>query len=173
MNYRDTLNLPKDVLPMRANLPQREPEFQRFWEQADVYRKSVEREPRHGLFVLHDGPPYSNGDIHMGHVLNKALKDFITRHRTMQGYRAPYVPGWDNHGLPIEHAVVQAAREKGERIDRAELRRRCRAYAEKYVGIQREQFKRLGVRGEWENPYLTMSHAFEARIVEVFAELVE
>ena len=173
MNYRETLNLPRDVLPMRANLPQREPEFQRTWEEADVYRESVEREAPRGDFLLHDGPPYSNGDIHMGHAINKVLKDFITRHRTMQGYRSPYVPGWDNHGLPIEFAVQQESREKGERIDRVELRRRCRAYAEKYVEVQREQFKRLGIRGDWEHPYLTMSHEFEARIVEVFAELVE
>ncbi len=172
-NYRDTLNLPQDILPMRANLPQREPEFQRFWEAAGIYGKSVEREAPRGLFILHDGPPYSNGDLHMGHAINKVLKDFITRHRTMQGFSAPYVPGWDNHGMPIEYTVSQAAREQGEKLERVELRRRCRAYAEKYVGIQREQFRRLGVRGDWEHPYLTMSHDFEARIVEVFAELVE
>jgi isoleucyl-tRNA synthetase len=171
MNYRDTLNLPKDVLPMRANLPQREPEFQQFWEQAEIYRRSLEKEAPRGSFILHDGPPYSNGDIHMGHALNKILKDFITRHRTMQGYLAPYVPGWDSHGMPIEYAVSQAARQKGEVLSRVELRQRCREYAAKYIDIQREQFKRLGIRGEWDNPYLTMSHDFEARIVEVFAEL--
>jgi isoleucyl-tRNA synthetase len=171
MNYRDTLNLPQDTLPMRANLPQREPEFQRFWEETGVYRQSVEREAPRGSFILHDGPPYSNGDLHMGHAINKVLKDIITRHRTMQGYNAPYVPGWDNHGMPIEYAVAQAAREKGEKLDRVEIRRRCRAFAERWVGIQRDQFKRLGVRGDWENPYLTMAHDFEARIVEVFAEL--
>lgn len=170
-NFRETLNLPQDVLPMRANLPQREPEFQRFWEEAGVYARSLEKEAPQGLWVLHDGPPYSNGDIHMGHALNKVLKDFITRHRTMQGYRAPYVPGWDNHGLPIEHAVSQAAREKGETPDRAEIRRRCREYAAKYVDLQRTQFKRLGIRGDWDHPYLTMEHDFEARIVETFAEL--
>lgn len=171
MNYRDTLNLPQDILPMRANLPQREPEFQRQWEERDVYRKSVERESAKGPWILHDGPPYSNGDIHMGHALNKILKDFITRHRTMQGYSAPYVPGWDNHGLPIEHAVVQRAREAGETPDRVELRRRCRDYAQKYIDLQREQFKRLGIRGNWEHPYLTMAPEFEANIVETFAEL--
>ena len=171
MNYRDTLNLPKDILPMRANLPQREPEFQQDWKAKDVYRKSVERPTDRGSWILHDGPPYSNGDIHMGHALNKLLKDFITRHRTMQGYSSPYVPGWDNHGLPIEHAVVQQAREAGETPDRVELRRRCRAYAQKYVDLQRDQFQRLGIRGKWEDPYLTMAPDFEARIVEVFAEL--
>jgi len=172
-NYRQTLNLPQDILPMRANLPQREPEFQQHWEQAQIYRKSLEKDAPHGLFILHDGPPYSNGDVHMGHAINKVLKDFITRHKTMQGYRAPYVPGWDNHGMPIEYAVSQAAREKGETPSRVELRRRCREFAGRWVDIQREQFKRLGVRGDWEHPYLTMSHEFEARIVEVFAELTE
>jgi len=171
MNYRDTLNLPKDVLPMRANLPQREPEFQQFWEQAEIYRRSVEKDAPKGSFILHDGPPYSNGDIHMGHALNKILKDFITRHRTMQGYQAPYVPGWDNHGMPIEYAVSQAARQAGEVLSRVELRSRCRAYAAQWIDVQREQFKRLGIRGEWENPYLTMAHDFEAQIVEVFSEL--
>jgi isoleucyl-tRNA synthetase len=170
-NYRATLNLPRDVLPMRANLPQREPEFQRFWHEAEIYRKSLEKDAPRGLFILHDGPPYSNGNIHVGHALNKLLKDFITRHKTMQGYRSPYVPGWDNHGMPIEYAVSQAAREKGETPDRVELRRRCRSYAERFVDIQREQFRRLGIRGDWDRPYLTMSHNFEARIVEVFAEL--
>ncbi|MCC2672638.1 MAG: ileS, partial [Armatimonadetes bacterium] len=171
MNYRDTLNLPKDTLPMRANLPQREPEFQQLWAQAEVYRKSLEKEAPRGSFILHDGPPYSNGDIHMGHALNKLLKDFITRHRTMQGYQAPYVPGWDNHGMPIEYAVSQAARQAKEVLSRVELRQRCREYAAGYISVQREQFKRLGIRGEWENPYLTMSHDFEAQIVEVFSEL--
>jgi isoleucyl-tRNA synthetase len=171
VNYRDTLNLPKDTLPMRANLPEREPEFQRLWESLGIYTKSVEREAPRGMFVLHDGPPYSNGDVHMGTALNKMLKDFVTRHKTMQGYRSPYVPGWDNHGMPIEYTVAQQAREKGETLSRIELRGRCREYAEKWVGIQREQFKRLGVRGDWDNPYLTMAQGFEARIVEVFAEL--
>ncbi|HEU4753043.1 MAG TPA: isoleucine--tRNA ligase, partial [Armatimonadota bacterium] len=168
-NYRETLNLPQDTLPMRANLPQREPELQRFWKEQGIYEKSIERPG--DLFVLHDGPPYSNGDIHIGHALNKLLKDFISRHHSMLGFRSPYVPGWDNHGLPIEHAVMTAARERGETPDRVELRRRCREYARKWVDVQREQFQRLGVRGDWGHPYLTMSHEFEARIVEVFAEL--
>jgi isoleucyl-tRNA synthetase len=171
VNYRETLNLPQDIIPMRANLPQREPEFQQFWERREIYRKSVEREARRGLYILHDGPPYSNGNIHIGHALNKILKDIVTRHKTMQGYSAPYVPGWDNHGLPIEHAVAQAARQKKETPSRVELRARCREYATRFVEIQREQFKRLGIRGDWEHPYLTMAPEFEARIVEVFAEL--
>ncbi len=172
-NYRATLNLPQDLLPMRANLPGREPEVQKFWEESDIYRKSLEKDAPRGTFVLHDGPPYSNGDIHMGHALNKILKDIITRQKTMQGYRAPYVPGWDNHGMPIEYTVSQQARKKGEKLTRAELRARCRSYAAHYVGVQREQFKRLGIRGDWEHPYMTMAHSFEARIVELFAELME
>ncbi len=170
-NYRESLNLPQDILPMRANLPQREPEFQKLWEEQEIYRKSVEREAPRGAFILHDGPPYSNGDIHMGHAINKIVKDVITRHRTMQGYRAPYVPGWDNHGMPIEYAVAQAAREKGETLTKLEIRQRCREFAERWVEVQRRQFRRLGVRGDWDHQYLTMAHAFEARIVEVFAEL--
>ncbi len=156
---------------MRANLPTREPEFQQFWEDQDVYRHSVERNAPRGLFVLHDGPPYSNGDIHTGHAMNKILKDIITRHRTMQGFRAPYVPGWDNHGMPIEYAVSQSAREAGETLTRVELRARCREYAARWVEVQKQQFRRLGVRGDWDHPYLTMDPEFEARIVEVFAEL--
>ena len=171
MNYRETLNLPQDVLPMRANLPQREPEFQRFWEEEQIYRRSIDERPADQLFILHDGPPYSNGDIHMGHAINKVLKDVITRHKTMQGFRSPYVPGWDNHGMPIEYTVSQEARKKGEKPDRVELRRRCREYAGRFVDIQREQFKRLGIRGDWDHPYMTMAHEFEARIVEMFAEL--
>lgn len=173
MNYRDSLNLPKDTLPMRADLPRREPQFQRFWEERQIYRRSLERPAPRGTFILHDGPPYSNGDIHMGHAINKVVKDIITRHRTMCGYRAPYVPGWDNHGMPIEYAVAQEARDRGEALDRLELRRRCRAFAEHWVQVQRAQFQRLGIRGDWEHPYLTMSPEFEARIVEVFADLAQ
>jgi len=168
-NYRDTLNLPQDLLPMRANLPQREPEIQRAWEEADIYGKSLAREGQ--TWVLHDGPPYSNGNIHIGHALNKVLKDVIVRHRSMLGHRAPYVPGWDNHGLPIEHAVVEEARARGESPDRGEVRRRCRAYAAKYIDLQREQFQRLGIRGAWDRPYTTMAPEFEAHIVSVFADL--
>lgn len=173
MDYSKTLNLPRTEFPMKADLPTREPLFQQFWQENDVYKQSVEREAPKGTFLLHDGPPYSNGNIHLGHALNKILKDLVTRHRTMQGYRTPYVPGWDNHGLPIEVQVMKEFREKKERWTPETLRKRCRSFAAEWVEVQREQFKRLGVRGDWDNPYLTMSPGFEAKIVEVFAELAK
>ncbi len=176
-DYRGTLNITlndKDpgAFPQRGSLPTREPEMQRHWEAIDLYTKSL-RKPAHGTFVLHDGPPYSNGDIHLGHALNKVGKDVITRYKTLQGYCSPYVPGWDNHGMPIENAVARKFRDAKQTVDRVTLRRACREYAAEWVSIQREQFKRLGIRGDWENPYLTMSRDFEATIVEVFGELAE
>lgn len=171
MDYSKTLNLPATDFPMKADLPAREPGIQARWAAADLYRKSVDKTPRHGLFLLHDGPPYSNGNIHLGHALNKILKDIVTRYKTMAGFRCPYVPGWDNHGLPIEVQVVREFREKKESWTPDSLRARCRAYAAEWVGVQKEQFQRLGIRGDWENPYLTMAPAFEARIVETFLEM--
>lgn len=171
MDYSHTLNLPKTDFPMKADLARREPEFQRFWEEIDLYRRSLEKPAPKGTFILHDGPPYSNGDIHLGHAVNKILKDIIVKYRTMDGYRAPYVPGWDNHGMPIENNVAQEFQERKERPSRVEMRRRCREYAGPWVEVQKREFRRLGVRGDWENPYLTMSREFEAKIVEVFAEL--
>ena len=177
-DYRGTLNITlndKDAgaFPQRGSLHTREPELQQRWEAMDLYRKSLEKPAPLGAFVLHDGPPYSNGDIHLGHALNKVAKDIITRFRTMQGYRAPYVPGWDNHGMPIENAVAKKFRDAKQQVDRVTLRRACREYAEKWVEVQRGQFKRLGIRGQWDDPYLTMSYDFEAKIVEVFGELAE
>src|SRR5215217_1382417 len=171
MDYSQTLNLPKTDFPMKANLAGREPEFQAFWEQIGLYEKSLERPAPKGTFILHDGPPYSNGHIHMGHALNKILKDFIVKFKSMDGYRSPYVPGWDNHGMPIENNVAAEFRAKKQRPTRLELRARCREYAAEWVEIQRREFRRLGVRGDWEHPYLTMSPDYEAKIVEVFAEL--
>jgi isoleucyl-tRNA synthetase len=171
-DWRDTLNLPQTDFPMRADLPTREPEIARTWEAHDVYRKTVDR-PGAPVFVLHDGPPYSNGDIHLGHALNKTLKDIIVKYRAMQGFSAPYVPGWDNHGLPIEVNVMKEFRAKKETPDKVTLRKRCREYAAEYVARQRDQFKRLGIRGDWDDPYLTMSTVFEAEIVKVFGELAQ
>jgi isoleucyl-tRNA synthetase len=171
MDYSRTLNLPKTDFPMRADLAKREPDFQRFWEEIDLYRRSLEKEAPKGTFILHDGPPYSNGDIHMGHALNKILKDIIVKFKTMDGYRSPYVPGWDNHGMPIENNVAQEFRKKKLRPSRLELRRRCREYAAQWVETQRKEFRRLGVRGDWDNPYLTMAPEFEATIVAVFGDL--
>ncbi len=175
-DYRGTLNITlsdKDpgAFQQRGSLPTREPAFQERWETQNIYRKSVDKESPRGQFILHDGPPYSNGNIHIGHALNKISKDIVTRFRTMQGYRSPYVPGWDNHGMPIENAVAQKFRDKKEVVDRVTLRKACREYAEGWVEKQRTQFERLGIRGEWDNPYLTMNSDFESKIVEVFGEL--
>ena len=173
IDFSKTLNLPQTDFPMKADLPIREPLFQAFWQENDIYQKSVEKDAPKGLFLLHDGPPYSNGNIHLGHALNKTLKDLVTRFRTMQGFRSPYIPGWDNHGLPIEVEVMKEFRAKKEQWTPATLRARCRTFASEWVEIQKAQFRRLGVRGDWERPYLTMAPAFEAKIVEVFAELAK
>jgi isoleucyl-tRNA synthetase len=170
-NYKDTLNLPQTDFPMKANLPQREPERLARWEQGKLYEKIIASRGDAPLFVLHDGPPYANGDVHIGTALNKILKDIVVRHAAMTGHRAPYVPGWDCHGLPIELKVQKEIEGKKEKLSAAETRTRCRAYAEKYVGIQREQFKRLGVMGEWDHPYLTMSPEYEHAIVATFYEM--
>ena len=158
---------------MKADLATREPGFQKFWEEHQIYKKLAERESPKGSFILHDGPPYSNGDIHIGHALNKLLKDFIVRYKAMQGYRTPFIPGWDNHGLPIEQKVSEEFRKKHQTPTRLEMRLACRDYATKWVDKQREQFKRLGVMGDWDHPYLTMSKGYEATIVKVFGELAE
>lgn len=173
MDYSKTVNLPKTDFPMKADLPNREPEFEKLWEKLDVYGKLLRRETPKGTFILHDGPPYSNGDIHIGHALNKILKDFIVRYKAMTGYRTPFIPGWDNHGLPIEQKVSEEFRRRHESPSRLEMRRACRAYASKWVDKQREQFKRLGIIGDWDHPYLTMSKGYEATIVKVFGELAE
>src|SRR5438045_2965121 len=168
-NYKDTLNLPRTDFPMKANLAQREPETLRMWEETHVYQQLQKARERAELFVLHDGPPFANGDVHMGTALNKILKDFVVKSQTMLGKRAPYVPGWDCHGLPIEYKVVKESRT----LSPPEVRRKCEAFARKYVDIQREQFKRLGVLGDWEHPYLTLDPKYEAEILRAFAVFVE
>jgi isoleucyl-tRNA synthetase len=173
MDYSKTVNLPKTAFPMKADLPNREPGFQKFWEEIDLYGQLVARDAPKGTFLLHDGPPYSNGDIHIGHALNKLLKDFIVRYKAMRGYRTPYVPGWDNHGMPIENKVSEEFRKKHASPTRLEMRKACREYAAKWVDRQREQFKRLGGVGDWGNPYLTMSREYESTIIKVFGELAE
>jgi isoleucyl-tRNA synthetase len=164
MDYKQTLNLPKTKFPMKANLAVREPEQIDEWEALNLYERiraaSGGREP----FILHDGPPYANGNIHIGTALNKILKDIVVRSRQMSGFNAVYVPGWDCHGLPIEHNVDKEMGDRKKEISQADFRRKCRAYAEKWIDIQREEFKRLGVMGEWENPYLTMTYRYEAII---------
>lgn len=173
MNYKDTLNLPKTDFPMRAKLPKREPAVLEEWEKVDIYKKVREARKGQPKYILHDGPPYANGDIHMGTALNKVLKDIVVKFKTMQGYDSPYVPGWDTHGLPIEYQIIKTKQVEREKMDDIEFRSACHDYAMKYVDVQKEQFKRLGVRGDWENPYLTLSPEFEAEQVSVFGEMAE
>ena len=168
-NYKDTLNLPRTDFPMKANLTTREPELLKSWEQGHLYQRIQESRKGRDLFVLHDGPPFANGDVHMGTALNKILKDFVVKSQTMLGKRAPYVPGWDCHGLPIEYKVVKESRD----LSPLEVRKRCDAFARKYVDLQRSQFKRLGVLGDWEHPYLTLDPKYEAEILRAFAVFVE
>jgi isoleucyl-tRNA synthetase len=167
--YKNTINLPKTDFPMKAGLPQREPEMLAKWESEGLYQKIQERRKDAPLYILHDGPPFANGDVHMGTALNKILKDFVVKSRTMAGYRAPFVPGWDCHGLPIEFRVVKSS----AGLAPAEVRRRSEEYARKFIDIQRRQFKRLGVLGDWENPYLTLDPSYEAGMIRAFAKFVE
>ena len=173
MDYKSTLNLPKTDFPMKANLPQREPELLAWWEQERLYARIQEAGQGRPRYLLHDGPPYANGRIHIGHALNKILKDIIVKSKTMAGFHAPYVPGWDCHGLPIEHQVLKDLGEKKHALDAMGIRQLCREYAEKFYKIQREEFQRLGVLGEWQHPYLTMNPAYEATIVREFGKFVE
>jgi isoleucyl-tRNA synthetase len=173
MDYKATLNLPKTEFPMKANLPQREPELLAWWNEQRLYERIQEAGKGRPRYVLHDGPPYANGHIHIGHALNKILKDIIVKSKTMAGYHVPYVPGWDCHGLPIEHQVLKELGEKKRDLDALAIRRLCRDYAEKYFKIQRDEFKRLGVLGDWERPYLTMDPAYEATILREFGKFVE
>jgi isoleucyl-tRNA synthetase len=168
-NYKDTLLLPKTDFPMKADLVKREPERLEKWEAAGLYQQVLDARKGKQRFVLHDGPPFANGDVHMGTALNKILKDLIVKSRSMLGFRAPFVPGWDCHGLPIEFKVVKESRG----LAPAEVRRRAEEFARKYIDIQRRQFKRLGVLGEWENPYLTLAPSYEADIIRSFAVFME
>ncbi len=173
MDYGKTLNLPKTDFPMRANLPQREPEILKFWEEIDIYKKVQQKNSGRPKFILHDGPPYANGHIHLGTTLNKVLKDIVVKFHSMAGYDAPYVPGWDTHGLPIEQQAIKDLGINRHKIDVVEFRNKCKEYALKFVDIQREEFKRLGVRGDWENPYLTLMPHFEATQIGVFGEMAK
>ncbi|MGR6835653.1 isoleucine--tRNA ligase [Syntrophomonas erecta] len=171
--YDGTLNLPRTDFPMRANLPKREPEILDFWEKINVYEKVQEKTTGKPQFVLHDGPPYANGNIHLGHTLNKVIKDIIIKYKSMAGFDSPYVPGWDTHGLPIEQQAIKNLGLDRKRTDVVEFRHHCREYALKYVDIQKDQFKRLGVRGDWDNPYITLDPGFEAIQVKVFGEMAK
>ncbi|MBI2994037.1 MAG: isoleucine--tRNA ligase [Gammaproteobacteria bacterium] len=170
--YKDTLNLPETDFPMKGNLAQREPEMLKRWEESDLYGRVRRRKAGRPKFILHDGPPYANGDIHIGHAVNKILKDIIVKARGLDGYDAPYVPGWDCHGLPIEHQVEKKAGRAGAKIDARTFRRRCREYAGEQIRRQREDFKRLGVLGDWDRPYLTMDFTTEAGIIRSLGRMI-
>lgn len=173
MSYNETLNLPKTDFPMRAKLPQREPDILKQWQDMDIYELVQEKNQGKEKFILHDGPPYANGNIHLGTTLNKIIKDFIVKYHSMAGYDAPYVPGWDTHGLPIEQQAIKNLGINRQDKSIVEFRQMCRDYALKYVDIQREQFKRLGVRGDWDNPYLTLKPEFEAAQIGVFGGMAQ
>ena len=174
VNYKSTLNLPKTDFSMKANLPQREPELLKKWDSSGVYEKIIEKRKASGKkFVLHDGPPYANGHIHMGHVLNKILKDICVKFYTMKGYYSPYVPGWDCHGLPVEHQLLKELKISKHEIDQVEFRKKAYDYAMKFVAIQCDEFKRLGIFGDWKDPYLTLAKEYESDILLALAELYE
>ncbi|WP_026906043.1 isoleucine--tRNA ligase [Paucisalibacillus globulus] len=173
MDYKETLLMPKTEFPMRGNLPNKEPERQKRWEEENLYEESLERTEGRPLFILHDGPPYANGDLHIGHAMNKILKDFITRFRSMSGYHAPYIPGWDTHGLPIEAALTKNKKVNRKELTVAEFRQLCAEYAMTQVDRQRTQFKQLGVRGDWDNPYITLTKDYEAEQIRVFGEMAK
>ncbi len=170
-DYTSSLNLPTTEFPMRAGLPQREPEMLKYWDSIDLYNKMQENAKDKPLYILHDGPPFSNGNIHMGHALNKILKDFINKYHAMTGYRVPFTPGWDNHGMPIESAIIKQSKLNRKKMSIPEFRNACYAFAENFINIQKEQFIRLGITADWEKPYLTMDKKFEAREIKVFGEM--
>ncbi|HTY86671.1 MAG TPA: class I tRNA ligase family protein, partial [Candidatus Acidoferrum sp.] len=173
-DYKNTLNLPQTGFPMKADLVVREPERLKKWETAKLYEQVQQQRAGAEKFVLHDGPPFANGDAHIGHALNRTLKDMIVRYKTMRGFNAPFIPGWDCHGLPIEFKVSQEMRKAGDTgADAATIRKACEAYARKYIDIQRAQFQRLGVLGDWEDPYLTFNKEYEAEELRLFADIVE
>jgi len=173
MDYSKTVNLPATDFPMRGNLPQKEPSMTAKWQEDKIYERIIKEREGAPVYILHDGPPYANGHLHLGHALNKILKDIIVKHKSMMGFKSLYVPGWDCHGLPIELNVTRELGKSNPDASKIEIRKKCREYAEKFVNIQMDEFKRLGVFGDYDNPYLTMAQDFEARIVEVFGEIFE
>ncbi len=171
MNYKETIQLPRTDFPMRANLPEKETKILQNWNQTQMYKQIQESRKDNKPYIFHDGPPYANGHIHMGTAFNRILKDITVKYRTMVGYRVPFIPGWDCHGMPIEREVIKKL--KGKILTNEILRKACTQFAQKFVGIQKEEFMRLGVFGEWDNPYITMDPEYEARVINVFKVLVE
>ena len=172
-DYKNTLNLPETGFPMKANLTQREPQRLKQWEEMDLYQKMREAGEGKPTFILHDGPPYANGELHVGHAVNKILKDIIIKSKTLSGFDSPYVPGWDCHGLPIELNVEKKVGKPGHKVSASEFRQKCREYAAKQVNNQRDDFKRMGVVGDWDDPYLTMNFSFEANIVRTLGKIID
>ncbi|MBO7342085.1 MAG: class I tRNA ligase family protein, partial [Clostridia bacterium] len=170
-DYSASLNLPNTTFAMRAELPKREPDMLKYWQEMDLYGSMLNNAADKPLFVLHDGPPFSNGNIHMGHALNKILKDFINKSRVMMGFQVPYIPGWDNHGMPIESAIIKKNKLDHKKMSVSDFRSACEGFAQNFIDIQREQVKRLGITADWEHPYATMTPGFEAREVKVFGEM--
>ncbi|RLD16188.1 MAG: isoleucine--tRNA ligase, partial [Caldiserica bacterium] len=171
MKYK--VNLPKTEFSMKANLKQKEPNIIKFWEKIKIYERLQKKNENKPVFMLHDGPPYANGRIHLGHVLNKILKDIIVKFMNISGKRAPFVPGWDCHGLPIEYQLLKELGKRKEEVDRVEFRKKAKDFALKFVKIQRDEFKRLGIFGDWENPYLTLDPKYEATQLRIFSEIVK
>ncbi len=172
MNYKKTLNLPQTGFPMKADLATREPAILKKWGEMNLYRLIREKSRGRSGYILHDGPPYANGDVHIGTALNKILKDIIVKYKTLRGMNCPYVPGWDCHGLPIEYQVMKALKSERARLSQIEIRGHCLNYARKYIDIQKRQFERLGILGDWGNPYLTINYQYEAGIIEAFSQLI-
>ncbi|MDD5593732.1 MAG: class I tRNA ligase family protein, partial [Candidatus Margulisbacteria bacterium] len=173
MEYKKTLNLPSTDFPIRANLVKVEEAMLGQWEKETIYQKIQDKNKDRNKYILHDGPPYPNGDIHLGHALNKILKDIVVKYKSMSGFNAPYIPGWDCHGLPIETQLIKEIGDKRKDMSITEFRERCKDYALKYVDLQRSEFKKLGIFGEWDKPYLTIDHAYEGKIIELFGLLAE
>ena len=173
MDYKDTINLPNTAFPMKANLASREPQMLKHWEESGLYERIQEHTAERPMFILHDGPPYANGDIHLGHAVNKILKDMVIKSRLLAGFKAPYVPGWDCHGLPIELQVEKKVGKVGRKVDARTFRQKCREYADRQIDLQREGFKRLGVLGAWDRPYASSRFSYEANMVRALAKIIE
>ena len=173
MDYGKTLHLPETEFPMRGNLPKREPEILQFWEDNKIYQKRLELRKDAKPFILHDGPPYANGKLHIGHALNKTLKDIIMKYKTMTGHYTRYIPGWDTHGLPIEHAVIKNTGLNRHEMAPLDLRNKCKEYALECVEAQKQDFIRFGVLGEWDRPYLTLRPEFEVKQLGIFGEMAK
>ena len=173
MEYKDTINLPKTAFAMKANLANREPAMVQSWDSKELYHRIQEKTADRPHWILHDGPPYANGDIHTGHAVNKILKDMVVKSRLMAGFHSPYVPGWDCHGLPIELQVEKKVGKVGHKVDAATFRQKCREYASRQVDLQRKGFKRMGVLGDWDDPYLTKSFGFEANMIRALGSIID